>query len=63
MQRRHGAGADLVAEMAGDLACDLMHLLDHVGADAHATIERGIGHHNYEAAEEADDTDGLESTA
>lgn len=64
-QLQHGAraGADLVAEIAGDLVCDLMHLLDHVGADAHATIENGIGHHDYEAAEEADDIDAPQSAA
>jgi hypothetical protein len=62
-QLQHGAGADveLVEEMAGDLVCDLMHLLDRVGADAQATIERGIGHHDYEVAEEAEDADALES--
>jgi hypothetical protein len=61
-----GADAELVEEMAGDLVCDLMHLLDHVGGDAQTTIERGIGHHDYEVAEEAaeaDDTDALESAA
>lgn len=56
-----GADAELVEEMASDLVCDLMHLLDHVGADAQTTIERGIGHHDYEAAEEADPTDAPES--
>lgn len=40
-----------------------MHLLDHVGADAHATIERGIGHHDYEAAEQARNADAPQSAA
>jgi hypothetical protein len=40
-----------------------MHLLDHVGADAQETIERGIGHHDYETAEEADTAHTLESGA
>ena len=65
----NNADAELVEEMAGDLVCDLMHLLDHVGGDAQETVERGIGHHDYEVAEEADhaqdadDADALESAA
>ncbi len=64
-QLRHGTGADtdLIAEIAGDLVCDLMHLLDHVGADAHATIENAIGHHDYEAAEQARDTSAPQGAA
>ncbi|MBR7833618.1 hypothetical protein KDL01_10105 [Actinospica durhamensis] len=57
------ADAELVAEMSGDLVCDLMHLLDHVGVDAYATIQRGIGHHDHEAAEEADNANALEHAA
>ena len=52
-----------VAKFASDLMSDPMHLLDHLGADAQATIERGIGHHDYEVAEETDNANARKSAA
>lgn len=53
----NGACVDGVEEMAGDLICDLMHLLDAIGGDAEGTIERGLGHHAYEVENEDLDQD------
>lgn len=47
------ASVDLAEELAADLVCDLMHLIDKVGGNAELAIERGIGHHAYEVDEEA----------
>ncbi|HTJ71333.1 MAG TPA: hypothetical protein VL551_27580 [Actinospica sp.] len=53
----NGACVDGVEEMAGDLICDLMHLLDAIGADAEHTVERGVGYHEDEVDEEGLDED------
>lgn len=52
-----------VEKIAADLVSDLMHLLDHLGANSPATIERGIGHHDFETREEADTAATRESAA
>jgi hypothetical protein len=51
----NGACVDGVEEMAADLICDLMHLVDAVGGNAEYTVERGLGYHLDEVEEEADD--------
>jgi hypothetical protein len=53
----NAACVDLVEEMAGDLICDLMHLLDAIGADAENTVERGHRYHEEEVVEEELDED------
>ncbi|HTJ68204.1 MAG TPA: hypothetical protein VL551_11795 [Actinospica sp.] len=53
----NGACVDGVEEMAGDLICDLMHLLDAIGGDAEHTVERGLGYHAVEVEEEDLDLD------
>lgn len=63
LQDGPGTCAEEVEEMAGDLICDLMHLIDYVGGEAQATVERGIGHHDYEVREEADTAEAPESAA
>ncbi len=54
---RNAACVDGVEEMAGDLICDLMHLLDAVGADAEYTLDRGRRYHGEEVDEEGLDED------
>jgi hypothetical protein len=49
----NGACIDGVEEMAADLICDLMHLLDAIGGNADYTVERGLGYHLDEVEEEA----------
>jgi hypothetical protein len=56
---RNGACVDGVEEMAGDLICDLMHLLDAVGADAEYTVDRGRRYHEDEVEEEELDEDDV----
>jgi hypothetical protein len=51
----NGACVDGVEEMAADLICDLMHLVDAIGGNADYTAERGLGYHLYEVEEEAAD--------
>lgn len=53
----NGACVDGVEEMAADLICDLMHLLDAIGGDAEHTVERGRGYHTEEVEEEDLDLD------
>ena len=53
---------DGVEEMAADLICDLMHLLDAIGGDAEYTVQRGQGYHLDEVEEEACD-EGFEKIA
>lgn len=53
----NGACVDGVEEMTGDLICDLMHLLDAIGADAEHTVERGCRYHDDEVDEEELDED------
>lgn len=48
-----GACIDGVEEMAADLICDLMHLLDAIGGNADYAVERGLGYHLDEVEEEA----------
>jgi hypothetical protein len=55
----NAACVDGVEEMAGDLICDLMHLLDAVGADAEHTVDRGRRYHEEEVDEEFDEDDVL----
>ncbi|HEV2640061.1 MAG TPA: hypothetical protein VGX23_33310 [Actinocrinis sp.] len=55
----NGACVDGVEEMAGDLICDLMHLLDAVGADAEYTVDRGRRYHEDEVEEEELDEDDV----
>jgi hypothetical protein len=50
-----GACVDGVEEMAADLICDLMHLVDAVGGNSEYTVERGLGYHLDEVEEEAND--------
>lgn len=52
-----GACVDGVEEMAGDLICDVMHLLDAIGGDAEHTVERGLGYHSEEVEEDDLDLD------
>lgn len=47
------ASVELVEELAADLLCDLMHLIDKIGGNAEFAVARGIGHHAFEADEEA----------
>ncbi|GAA2046605.1 hypothetical protein GCM10009839_58880 [Catenulispora yoronensis] len=51
----NGACVDGVEEMAADLICDLMHLVDAIGGNAEYTVERGLGYHLDEVEEEVDD--------
>lgn len=51
----NGACVDGVEEMAADLICDLMHLVDAIGGNADYTVERGLGYHLDEVEEEAAD--------
>jgi hypothetical protein len=53
----NGACVDGVEEMAADLICDLMHLLDAIGGDAEHAVERGRGYHAEEVEEEDLDLD------
>ena len=55
--RHNAACVDGVEEMAGDLICDLMHLLDAVGANAEYTVGRGRRYHEEEVGEEDFDED------
>ena len=55
----NGPCVDGVEEMAADLICDLMHLLDVIGGDAERTIDRGRGYHLDEVEEEGLDQDGF----
>lgn len=55
----NAACVDGVEEMAGDLICNLMHLLDAVGANAEHTVERGRRYHDEEVDEQELDEDEL----
>lgn len=55
----NGACVDGVEEMAGDLICDLMHLLDAIGAATANTVLRGVRYHEEELDEEFDEDDYL----
>lgn len=55
----NGASVDGVEEMAADLVCDLMHLLDAIGGNAEYTVQRGLGYHLDEVEEETEDLGDL----
>ena len=42
-----------VAEIVGDLICDLLHFVEAAGGDPTAVLFNGLGHFEYEVAEEA----------
>jgi hypothetical protein len=46
---------EAIAEIAGDLICDLLHFVNVAGGDPVTVTYNAIGHFEYEAAEEADE--------
>jgi hypothetical protein len=42
-----------VAEVVGDLICDLLHFVEAAGGDPTTVLFNGLGHYEHEAAEEA----------
>lgn len=46
---------EAIAEIAGDLICDLLHFVNVAGGDPVTVTYNAIGHFEYEVAEEADE--------